>query len=319
MIARYFLAGQSVLFPIAPQKMHTKFLSNFNWLTTLYSTKNSQSSFKHLWLSLQFLYLTLVKFFRLVLLSHFYGLASRHFFKGFNLFCAFKTNTQSPFTFCGIVSTNLRRMYAQYDSLKTLCEEFLNWPPSILLISSSLSSSWWLSRSSLLSSATTSRSQCNRQIIIIIIIWLNYPPKNYLSLKLFSYSLLSVCSTLKNTLFFLVVTNSNLSCISLFKNWLKVSLLKSFISTWYRFLSITIKVSVQRMRGEYQKYIDILKLLWCLLQIKNEQSRLSWTFAKYWQWVSNQKEILIKQDSKWKSLFIKIHIISNWGSISGSI
>ena len=138
----------------------------------------------------------------MVLLSRFHGLAFRHFSKSFYLFCAFKTNTQFPFIFCGIVSTNSRGMCAEYDSLKNLCKEFSNWSPSILLISSSLSSSWWLSRSSLsLSSETTSESKCNRQIIIMNIIWRNYPPKNHLSLKLFSYSLFSVCTTLKNTLF----------------------------------------------------------------------------------------------------------------------
>ena len=202
MIAKYFLPGQSIFFPIAPQKMHTQFLSNFNWLANLYSIKNSQSSLKHLWLPLQFVYLTLFKFFHLVLLSHFHGLALRHFSKSFNLFCGFKMNTKSPFMFCGIASVNLRGVSAQYDSLKTLCKKFSNWSSSILLISPSLSPSWWLPRSSLqLSSEITSDSKCNRQIIIIIIIWQNYPSKNYLSLTLFSYSLFSVCSTLKNTLF----------------------------------------------------------------------------------------------------------------------
>ena len=134
----YFLAGQSMFFPIAPQKMHAKFLSNFNWLANLYSTKNLQSSFRQLWLPLQFLYLKFVRFFYLVILSRFHGLAFRHFSKSFDLFCGFKMNTQSPFMFCGIVSTNLRGC-AKYDSLKTLCKEFSNWSPSIFLISSSLS------------------------------------------------------------------------------------------------------------------------------------------------------------------------------------
>ena len=162
----YFLARQSIYSPNAAQKMHTKFFSNFNWLANFYSTKNSQSSFKHLWLPVQFPYLTLLKFFDLVLPSRFHSFVSWHFSKSFDLFCAFKTNTQSPFMFRGIVSTNLRGMCVQYDSLKTLCKEFSNWTPFILLISSSLLSSWWLSRSSLsLSSETTSDSKCHRQII----------------------------------------------------------------------------------------------------------------------------------------------------------
>ena len=125
-----------------------------------------------------FLYLTLLKSFHLILLSHFHGLASRHFSKSLDLLCVFKTNTQSPFMFCGIVSKHLRGMCAQCDLLKTLCKEFSNLSPSILLISSSLLSSWWLPRSSLsLSSETTSHSKCNKQFIIITIIWRNYPPK----------------------------------------------------------------------------------------------------------------------------------------------
>ena len=118
--------------------------------------------------------------------------------------------------------------------------------------------------------------------------------------------------------FCLLSTNSNLLLFIIW-NWLKVPFLKSFNNTLYRFLPIILKLSVQGMREEYPKYFDILKILWCLFQIKNEQSRLCWTFAKYWQWVSNQTEILIKQDSKWTLLFIKINLFSNWGSISGSI
>ena len=72
---------------------------------------------------------------------------------------------------------------------------------------------------------------------------------------------------------------------------------------WWKEISIKHQ-KVSKYCGQDCILIDILKI-----QIKNEQSRLCWTFAKYWQWVSSQKEILIKQDSKWKSLFIKINIV----------
>ena len=94
---------------------------------------------------------------------------------------------------------------------------------------------------------------------------------------------------------------------------MKVSLLKPFINTLHRFLPIILKLSVQGMRGEYPKYLDILKILWCLLQIKNEQSRLCWTFVKYWQWVSKQKEYLSNKiisgnRCSWKSILFQTEV-----------